>query len=136
MIQFYTISELFNKADINDSFIESFYKLTLSAQNLVVSKNLNLKKWLEEHPDYIVTPKEVTTYEPIIPETFCEKNGLDKQLDEKIEENLNTEKFDKAYSSLNFNQEIIRIENLYLILLNNKNKGCPIHKKSWLRKKF
>ncbi len=49
MIRFYTVEELFKTEDISDLFLDSFNRLTQSAQEIVKTKNNSLREWLVVH---------------------------------------------------------------------------------------
>ncbi len=182
MIQFYTVDELFHKQDIDEDFIASFNKLTISSQSIVKAKNCYLKDWIEsneieELASFVVDnldkvdgkSQEVETetklkskgeFNSENTENFKTQNynelSFTSQLladnesikvensessskdgvETKLDNSQILDKLDREYNSLNFNQEILHINNLYLVLLDKKAKNCPIHKKKLVKKKI
>lgn len=189
MLRFYTVDELFHKQDIDEDFIISFNKLTESSKNIIKTKNLFLKEWLETNEINVIFSsvpanesfdKEEVKFQALEAEdkneadgeinfesvenyvtqiddamshasqslpdntsikaevalTDDNKNPINDEKEEKPDNSQLLEKLDSEYKSLNFNQEILHINNLYLVLLDKRVKNCPIHKKKLTKKKI
>lgn len=165
MLRFYTVDELFHKQDIDEDFIVSFNKLTESSKNIIKTKNLFLKEWLETNEINVISSSvpanesfdkeenyvtqiddamshtgqplpDNTSIKAEVALTDDNKNPINDEKEEKPDNSQLLEKLDSEYKSLNFNQEILHINNLYLVLLDKRVKNCPIHKKKLTKKKI